>query len=295
VTKYLVTGGAGFVGTSLCERLLEDESTENIWVLDNFSTGSFDNCLDNVEYFVGHTKNISTILDESDVLPDVVFHLGEYSRVEQSFDDIDTVWESNKVGTWEVLKYVRELNKIKPVKLIYAGSSTKFSHTDENFIQSPYAWSKASNTELVSQFCKWFSIDFAITYFYNVYGSREISVGPYSTLIGKYKEAMRQGNRLNVVSPGTQMRNFTHIDDIIDAMLLIAEKGHGDEYGIGSDTKYSVLEVAKMFDGLIMQLPPRKGNRMDAALVTDKTKALGWSPKKNLKDYIETLRENGWK
>jgi UDP-glucose 4-epimerase len=78
-------------------------------------------------------------------------------------------------------------------------------------------------------------------------------------------------------------------------MLLIAEKGHGDEYGIGSDTKYSVLEVAKMFGGLITQLPPRKGNRMDAALVTDKTKDLGWLPKQNLKDYIETLCKNGWK
>ena len=97
---------------------------------------------------------------------------------------------------------------------------------------------------------------------------------------------MRENKELTVVAPGTQRRNFTHIEDIINALVLIGAEGQGDEYGIGSDESFSVLEVAKLFKGNIVMLPERKGNRMTADVVTNKTKALGWTAKKKLKDYI---------
>ena len=97
---------------------------------------------------------------------------------------------------------------------------------------------------------------------------------------------MRDDKELTVVAPGTQRRNFTHIEDIINALVLIGAKGQGDEYGIGSDESFSVLEVAKLFKGNIKMLPERKGNRMIAEVITSKTKALGWSAKRSLKDYI---------
>jgi UDP-glucose 4-epimerase len=105
---------------------------------------------------------------------------------------------------------------------------------------------------------------------------------------------MKKGDVLTVVSPGTQKRNFTHIDDIIDGLVLVGENGYGDEFGIGSPESYSILEIAQMFGGKIEMLPERKGNRMSADVVTAKTEALGWNPKKNIKDYIEKLRKNNW-
>ena len=88
------------------------------------------------------------------------------------------------------------------------------------------------------------------------------------------------------MSPGTQLRNFTHIDDIIDGLILVAQKGKGDGYGIGNNKSHQVLEIAKMFKGKIEMLPERKGNRVMAKMVTKKTEALGWKPKYDIEKYI---------
>lgn len=285
--KILVTGGAGFVGSHLCERLAQNESNE-VYSLDNYFTGSESNHVDNVTYIKGLTTDISSLINFA---PDMIYHLGEYSRVEQSFDDIEKVLEYNKQGTIKVLEFVRK----HKCKLLYAGSSTKYGDEGHNANASPYAWSKSSNTQLVKNYGEWFGIDYVITYFYNVYGPREIQTGKYATLIALFKEKMRNGGKLTVVSPGKQKRNFTHIDDTVDALLLIGENGQGDEYGIGSSHGYSVLEVARMFEGEIEMLPERKGNRMVATVVSDKTRALGWVPKRKLEDYINECRKNNWR
>jgi len=274
--NILVTGGAGFVGSHLCERLANDGNT--VTSLDNYFTGSLDNHVEGVQYIQTSTSDIFEVIEET---PDIIYHLGEYSRVEQSFDDIKLVHAYNTKGTFQVLEYVRQTG----AKLIYAGSSTKFS--DVGADASPYAFTKAQNTQLVMNYGNWFDIDYAITYFYNVYGGREISEGKYATLIALFKDRIENGKNLKVVSPGTQRRNFTHIDDIVNALVLIGEHGSGDGYGIGSDESFSVLEVAKMFNGEIEMLPERKGNRMTGEVVTEKTKALGWNPKHNLKTYID--------
>lgn len=284
--KVLVTGGAGFVGSHLCERLVAMGGYE-VYSLDNYFTGSEANHVAGVTYIRGETKDIATLVD---FMPDMVYHLGEYSRVEQSFDDIEKVWAYNKDGIFSVLEFVRKVG----CKILYAGSSTKFGDGGFGRSASPYAWTKATNTELVMNYGNWFNVPYAITYFYNVYGEREIQTGKYATLIALFKEKMRKGESLTVVSPGSQKRNFTHIDDIIDGLVLVGENGYGDEFGIGSEEGFSVLEVAKMFNGQIEMLPERKGNRMTADVIADKTKALGWSAKRTLSDYIDGLRVDNW-
>ena len=285
--RILVTGGAGFVGSHLCERLARNPKNE-VYSLDNYFTGSKNNHVENVTYIEGNTADISKLITFT---PDMVYHLGEYSRVEQSFDDIEKVWKYNKEGTFAVLEFVRYAGS----KILYAGSSTKFGDGGLGRTASPYAWTKASNTELVMNYGNWFNIPYAITYFYNVYGPREIESGKYATLIALFKEKMRKNEPLTIVSPGAQKRNFTHIDDIIDGLILVGENGYGDEFGIGSGEAFTIKEVAEMFGGAIEMLPERKGNRMAADVVTSKTEALGWKPKKHLKDYIANLRKNGWK
>ena len=285
--KILVTGGAGFVGSHLCERLSTNENYE-VYSLDNYFTGSVDNHVSNVTYIKGDTADISSLIDFS---PDMVYHLGEYSRVEQSFDDMEKVWRYNKNGIFAVLEFVRKHG----CKILYAGSSTKFGDGGLGRNASPYAWTKASNTELVENYGAWYNVPYAITYFYNVYGPREIQTGKYATLIALFKEKMKNNEPLTIVSPGTQKRNFTHIDDIVDGLILVGENGYGDEFGIGSEEAFSIKEVAQLYGGEIQMLPERRGNRMTAEVISDKTKALGWSPKKNLKDYIKECRRDNWK
>lgn len=278
----LVTGGAGFIGSNLCERLVKDNT---VLSLDNYTTGRRENHINGVRYYYGSTATeISENIERQDI--DIVFHFGEYSRVEQSFEDYNTVFYSNIIGTRNILEFVKRTG----AKLIYAGSSTKFTHAHDGYVQSPYAWSKKVNTDLVMRYGEWFNIDYAITYFYNVYGNREIEDGRYATLIAKYKKLALEGKPLPVVMPGHQKRNFTHIDDTIDALLLIAESARGDEYGIGNLTSHSILEVARMFNTQIEYLPERKGNRMSGGIVTDKTRDLGWHPKRSLEQHIEEFR-----
>jgi len=281
--KVLVTGGAGFIGSHLCEQLAQDGS--EVFSLDNYSTGTKENHVDNVTYIKGETKYIDNLVN---FIPDIIYHLGEYSRVEQSFDDIEKVWSSNKNGTFAVLQFWRKTK----AKLVYAGSSTKFGDNGAGSSQSPYAWSKSSNTELVENYGKWFNITYAITYFYNVYGGREISTGRYATVIALFKEKYKNREPLTVVSPGTQLRNFTHIDDIVSGLILVGERGEGDNYGIGCSQSFSVLEIANMFNAEIKMLPERKGNRMSAEVVFNKTKYLGWKETRSIRDYINDTLKN---
>ena len=285
--KILVTGGAGFIGSHLCEKLAKDESND-VYSLDNYFTGSRDNHVPYVTYIEGSTADISTLITFA---PDMVYRLGEYSRVEQSFDDIKKVWQYNKNGIFAVLEFVRKAG----CKILYAGSSTKFGDGGLGRSASPYAWTKATNTELVQNYGTWFNVPYAITYFYNVYGDREIQTGKYATLIALFKEKMKNDKTLTIVSPGTQRRNFTHIDDIIDGIVLVGEKGYGDEFGIGTQDSYTIKEIAEMFGGSIQILPERKGNRMTADVMTAKTKALGWNPTRNISQYIENLKVNNWR
>ena len=278
--KVLVTGGAGFIGSHLCERLVKNGN--KVTSLDNYFTGSEKNHIDGVNYLYSPTTDIRYAVEEK---PDIVYHLGEYSRVEQSFGDVHTVHEHNTQGTFQVLEFIRKTG----AKLIYAGSSTKFS--DNGADASPYAFTKAQNTQLVMNYGKWYDINYAITYFYNVYGGREIKEGKYATLIAMFLEKAIKGDNLQVVLPGTQKRNFTHVDDIVDGLILVGDKGNGDGYGIGHDESYSVIDVAMMFSNYckvkIDELPEREGNRMDGMLNTKLTKLLGWKAKKNLKEYIK--------
>lgn len=286
MNKILVTGGAGFVGSHLCERLALDKNNK-VYSLDNYFTGSVSNHVLGVEYIKGNTSEISDLVSFK---PDIVYHLGEYSRVEQSFEDLNKVWEYNKVGTFSVLEFVKK----NGCKILYAGSSTKFGDGGDGKNASPYAWTKSTNTDLVKNYGEWFGIPYAITYFYNVYGDREIQTGKYATLIALFKEKMRKKEALTVVSPGTQKRNFTHVDDIVDGLILVGEYGLGDEFGIGSHEAFTVSEIAKMFGGEISVIPERRGNRMTAEVISSKTEALGWSAKRDISTYIDQLREKNW-
>lgn len=276
----VVTGGAGFVGSHLCERLVAEGYA--VISLDNYFTGTPENHVPGVAYRTGHTKDIAELIPET---PDLIFHLGEYARTEKSFEDMEVVWDLNKTGTFAVLEFCRR----RDCKLVYAGSSTKFADGGGGRDQSPYAWTKATNTELVQNYAEWFGLEYVITYFYNVYGPREMS-GPYGTLIRIFTELYRSGQPLTVTAPGTQTRNYTHVSDIVAGLMVAGEKGQGDGYGIGADQMYSVLDVANMFGSEVVMMPERKGNRMNGGVDNQQVKALGWQQKHTLPEWIEQVK-----
>ncbi len=276
----LVTGGAGFVGSHLCKRLFAEGHT--VISLDNYFTGSRENHVAGVDYREGHTKDIMKHVPET---PDLIYHLGEYSRVEKSLEEPQIVWDLNVAGTFGVAEYWRA----KKCKLVYAGSSTKFGDGGMSRDQSPYAWTKATNTELVSNYGAWYGLPYAITYFYNVYGPGE-RAGVYGTVIEIFHQQSVKGEPLTVVAPGTQKRNFTHVDDIVAGLLLVGEKGEGDDFGLGSEQEYTVLEIANMFSDKITMLPERAGNRLASSIDTTRSKSLGWNTTQDVKAYIDSFK-----
>ena len=282
--KILVTGGAGFIGHHLCVKLSENKASE-VFSLDNYSSGTKHNHIKGVQYLTGDTKNI---LSELNFVPDVIYHLGEYSRVEQSLAEPGKVLDFNLSGTAAIVEFCRINNS----KLIYAGSSTKFGDGGKNVNKSPYGFTKSMNTELIKNYGEWYGLNYAICYFYNAYGDREIEVGEYATVVAKFKKQYLEGQPLTITLPGSQVRNFTHVSDIVTGLVLVGENCYGDGYGIGSDEEYSIIELAQLFGSQVEYLPAQLANRSMASLETDKLKSLGWTPKIKLKEHISEWKNN---
>jgi len=279
IKTILVTGGAGFIGSHLCEALVAEG--HRVISLDNYFTGTKENHIAGVEYREGHTKDVDLLVPET---PDVIYHLGEYSRVEVSLTEPARVWDFNMCGTVAVCEFWRKTK----AKLVYAGSSTKFADGGMGRDQSPYAFSKATNTELVRNYAEWYGLPFAVTYFYNVYGPRE-RAGHYGTVIEIFRQKYLKGEPLSVTAPGTQTRMFTHVDDIVSGLLLVGEKGEGDEFGLGAETAYAIRAIAEMFGVPIVMMPEAPGNRMHAKLDASKSHMLGWRTRHDVKEYIEAI------
>lgn len=277
--RILITGGAGFIGSHLAHKLVV--ISDEIVCLDNYLTGQKNNHMPGVSYIEGDVNDIVQILDGQKF--DFIFHFGEYSRVEQSLAEPHIAISNIYKSFAALLQFWHSSG----AKLIYSGSSTKFADNGEGRHLSPYTATKSLNTELLVDFAKWYGLPFSIIYFYNVYGGRELRNGKYSTVIGKFKELVTQGaNKLPVTSPGTQRRNFTHIDDITDGVLLAAGRGAGDGYGIGAKESFSILDVCKMFGSEPEFKCASPANRVNGELLTDKIKELGWVQKHSLNEHI---------
>ncbi|HQU07464.1 MAG: hypothetical protein B7X04_00510 [Parcubacteria group bacterium 21-54-25] len=279
----VVTGGAGFIGSHLCERLVKDGHT--VVSLDNYFTGSTDNHVKGVEYRKGHTKDIEKHVPET---PDIVYHLGEYSRTAVAIEEPNVVFDLNTLGTFGVLEHWRK----RKYKLVYAGSSTKFADVRADHIEgrhlSPYTYAKAVNTDLVRDYGRWYQLPWAIAYFYNVYGPRELS-GKYGTVVEIFKQQYLAGQPLTMRLPGTQKRTYTHVLDTVNGLIHIGEQGNNDEFGIAAHETYTTRAVAEMFDTEIEELPARKTSRPSTPVDTSKLETLGWQQQHYLTDYIKSI------
>jgi UDP-glucose 4-epimerase len=282
--NILVTGGAGFIGTHLVHRLKKEHPYASIMVLDNYFTGSRDNHVEGVKYIFGNTWDINRMFVTRSFEADIVFHLGEYSRIVKSFDDIQYVMKSNLRGTAEVIEYC----KINGAKIIYSASSSKFGNdgADENL--SPYSWAKSKGVELIKNYNAWFGLQYEICYFFNVYGPGQITKGDYATVIGIFERQMKEGKPITVVSPGTQSRDFTHVHDVVRGVEMTTHMNMNREWMLRSGKNVELLDLAKKFSDNVIMIPERKGERFTSEeFPSDTEKALNWRPENNLDDWIE--------
>jgi len=272
--KILVSGGAGFVGTNLIKRLLKDG--HSVISIDNYNTGLKSNHQEGCVYIEGDIRKFDWPFEV-----DVVFHMAAIARIQPSFERPEDYIETNFNGTYEIVKFCVE----RDVPLIYAGSSSKHSGRFKN----PYTFSKDLGEDIITLYQKHFGLKATITRFYNVYGPHQLTEGGYTTLIGRWIHNIENGIQCEIYGDGEQRRDFTHVDDIVNALVLMMEKeAYGYEFELGRGKNYSVNEIADMF-GI---QPIYKDGKPGEALVTLcrdtlANEILGWSPIRDIDEYIK--------
>lgn len=287
--KILVTGAAGFIGSNLIRALLNKHLDISILAIDNYISGSVANHVidSRVKYFNLSTHQLLSATERQfwlDQTLEVVFHFGEFARIDVSFDEPETVWKSNLDGTTQVLELCRHAG----AKLIYSASSSKFGPNGSLENLSPYAWSKAKMVELIKNYATWYGLQYEICYFFNVYGKGQIEKGPYATVVGIFERLRREGKALTVAKPGTQTRDFTHIDDIVSGVIAAYEKGNQGEWFLRRGQPYTIAQLADMFETPRRWIAEKRGERKEAIEIPNNTaETLGWIAVKDLKDYIQ--------
>jgi UDP-glucose 4-epimerase len=282
--KALVTGGCGFIGFELVKRLIKEGYYVD--VIDNLFIGKEAKDVKSIgaNFFGGDIRAMGNIPNNH---YDYVFHLAALSRIQPSFDNPHLTFSINVDGTRQVLEYV----KLNGGKLIYAGSSSRH----HNPKLSPYAMSKHMGEEWIKMYKKVYDVNAEIVRFYNVYGPGELVDSHMAAVIGKWRAAIKKGEPILIHGDGEQRRDFTHVDDIVDGLIKIAETEHTEEdaWELGTGKNYSLNEVANMFGNVVREyVNDVKGNYRETLRVNDSALLkLGWEPKDRLAEYITGLKD----
>lgn len=284
--KVLVTGGCGFIGYALTKELLL--RGYEVDVIDDLSIGNEAKLVEplGAKFLRIDVRDVENILVDKPYK--YIFHLAALSRIQPSFKNPSWTFSVNVEGTKQVANYAFKNN----TKLIYAGSSSRH----HNPMLSPYALTKHMGEEWIKMYKEVYGLNAEIARFYNVYGPGELVNSDMAAVIGVWRSQVEKNYPLTIIGDGKQRRDFTHVDDIVDGLIKIAESDeqHDDAWELGTGLNYSINEVASMFiekfKCVKVYMSEQKGNYRETIRVNnDAIDRLGWQPKDKLKEYIQSL------
>ena len=294
--KSLVTGGAGFIGSNLVDKLLS--LGHEVTVVDN----EFSTCHDQF-YWNPQANNIKGDIRDYELMKnafsngiDYVFHLAAEARIQPAIKNPIEAVSINSVGTCTVLQCARESN-VK--RFMYSSTSSGYGlnaypniETQPDDCLNPYSVSKVNGEKLCKMYTELFDLPTVIFRYFNVYGERQPLRGQYTPVVGIFLRQLRDGEALTVVGDGEQRRDFTHVSDIVNANILaydadVDSSSFGQVYNVGTGTNYSINEIANMISDNITYIPPRLGEaRVTLANNTKIYETFGWKPQVKLPDWV---------
>lgn len=299
--KSIVTGGAGFIGSHIVDKLVE--LGHEVLVIDNESA----TCHDHFYYNEKASYHRIDISDYTGIRPlfegvDFVFHLAAESRIQPAIDNPLLCFNTNAYGTAVVLQCAREANC---KKVIFSSTSSSYGlknnppliETMREDCLNPYSVAKVSSEKMCKMYTDLFGLKTIIFRYFNIYGPREPLKGAYAPVIGLFLRQHKAGQNLTIVGDGLQRRDFTHVNDAVQANIRAMNYDatdnkidyHGTIFNVGTGKNHSVLEIAKMISDKIEYIPQRPGEARETLANNDKIRnVLGWNSSETIENYIQT-------
>lgn len=293
--KSLVTGGAGFIGSHIVDKLLE--LGHEVVVIDNESSEVHDHF-----YFNGRAKYYKLDIADYESTKhlyngvDYVFHCAAESRIQPAINNPLLAIRTNTLGTGTVLQCARE-SGVK--KVMYSSTSSGYGLINTPPLEetmcddclNPYSVSKVSGEKLCKMYTDLFGLKTVVFRYFNVYGPREPLKGQYAPVVGLFLRQNKAGKPLTIVPDGTQRRDFTHVKDVVNANILAMQIDHGhygETFNVGTGVNHSVLELAAMISDKTEFVEPRIGEAYITLANNEKIKTiLGWNPTEKIEDYVK--------
>jgi len=294
--KYLITGGAGFIGSNLIDELIL--RGHEVRVIDNFDTGLRANLHPQAEFFE------ADICDAEKTKPlfnglDGVFHVAAMARVQRSIENPRQTHETNILGTLNVLLAARD-SGVK--RVVYSASASAYGDQEVLPLRedmptkplNPYGLQKFVGEEYCKLFSSLYSLETVSLRYFNVYGPKMLLDGPYATVIGIFIRERKGGRPLTIFGKGEQTRDFTHVRDVLRANILAMESasvGQGEIINIGGGNNISVNQIASMIGGNTVYLPAQPGEILHSrADITKAKNLLGWEPTVRFEEGLRELK-----
>lgn len=293
--KSLVTGGAGFIGSNLVDRLLE--LGHEVIVIDNEFSDAHDHFYwndkaQNYKYDIANYEATRPLYDGVDY----VFHLAAEARIQPAILNPIEAVRINAVGTCTVLQCAREAG-VK--RVMYSSTSSAYGKNEPPNIETqyedclnPYSVSKVAGEKLCKMYTELYGLPTVIFRYFNVYGERQPLRGQYAPVIGIFLRQRAAGEPLTIIGDGNQRRDFTYVGDICQANILAAttevdSEAFGQVYNVGTGTNYSINQVSKMISDNSINIEPRPGEtRLSLANNQKIRKTFGWEPTMKLEEWI---------